>query len=63
MEQIQLSISPAQMTKIRKGMPIQIKHGSMGNGDVVISLHPQKRKENDECFQTGKRITYSNGRR
>jgi len=45
MEKVQLSLSPAQMTKIRKGMPIQIKHGSMGNGDVVISLHPENAKK------------------
>jgi hypothetical protein len=45
MEQVQLSISPAQMTKIRKGLPIQIKHESMGNGDIVVSLHPENAKK------------------
>ena len=45
MEQIQLRISPAQMTKIRKGMPIQIKHDSMGNGDMVIALYPENAKK------------------
>jgi hypothetical protein len=54
MEQIQLSISPAQMTKIRKGMPIQISHGSMGNGDVVVSLHPQNAKKMMSAFKRGK---------
>ena len=59
MEQIQLSISPAQMTKIRKGMPIQIKHESMGNGDVVVSLHPENAKKMMSAFKRGKglRIT------
>ena len=54
MEQIQLSLSPAQMTKIRKGMPIQISHGSMGNGDVVVSLHPANAKKMMSAFKRGK---------
>ena len=54
MEQIQLSISPAQMTKIRKGMPIQIKHGSMGNGDIIVSLHPENAKKMMSAFKRGK---------
>ena len=54
MEQIQLSISPAQMTKIRKGLPIQIKHGSMGNGDVVVSLRPEKAKKMVSAYKLGK---------
>ena len=45
MEKVQLSLSPAQMTKIRKGMPIQIKHGSMGNGDRIVSLHRANAKK------------------
>ena len=56
MEQLQLSISPAQMTKIRKGLPIQISHGSMGNGDVVISVHPDKAKKMMSAFKRGKGI-------
>jgi hypothetical protein len=54
MEQVQLSISPAQMTKIRNGMPIQISHGSMGSGDVVISLRPEKAKKLVSAFKQGK---------
>ena len=45
MEQVQLSISRAQMSKIIKGLPIQIKHESMGNGDIVVSLHPENAKK------------------
>ena len=47
MEQLQLSISPAQMTKL----PIQISHGSMGNGDVVVSLHPENAKKMMSAFK------------
>jgi len=54
MEQIQLSISPAQLSKIKKGLPIQIKHGSMGNGDVVVSLHPENAKKMASAFKRGK---------
>ena len=54
MEQIGLSLSPAQMTKIKKGMPIQISHGSMGNGDVVVSLHPENAKKMMSAFKRGK---------
>jgi hypothetical protein len=54
MEQVQLSISPAQMTKIRKGLPIQIKHESMGNGDIVVSLHPENAKKMMSAFKRGK---------
>ena len=54
MEQIGLSLSPAQMTKIRKGMPIQISHGSMGNGDVVVSLHPENAKKMMSAFKRGR---------
>jgi len=50
MEQVQLSISPAQMTKL----PIQISHGSMGNGDVVVSLHPENAKKMMSAFKRGK---------
>jgi len=42
------------MTKIRKGMPIQISHGSMGNGDVVVSLHPENAKKMMSAFKRGK---------
>ena len=54
MEQLQLSISPAQMTKISKGLPIQISHGSMGNGDIVVSLRPDKAKKMVSAFKRGK---------
>jgi len=54
MEQIQISISPAQLSKIKRGLPIQIKHGSMGNGDVVVSLHPDKAKKMASAFKRGK---------
>ena len=54
MEQVQLSISPAQMKKIRKGLPIQIKHESMGNGDIVVSLHPENAKKMMSAFKRGK---------
>jgi len=54
MEQLQISISPAQMTEIRKGMPIQIRHGSMGNGDVVISLRSEKAKKMVAAYKRGK---------
>jgi len=54
MEQVQLSISPAQMTKIRKGLPIQISHGSMGNGDVIVSLHPENANKIMSAFKRGK---------
>jgi len=54
MEQVQISISPAQLSKIKKGMPIQIKHGSMGNGDIVIALHPDKAKKMMNAYKRGK---------
>jgi hypothetical protein len=54
MEQVQLSISPAQMSKIKRGMPIQIKHESMGNGDIVVSLHPENAKKMMSAFKRGK---------
>jgi hypothetical protein len=53
MDQIQLSISPAQLSKIRKGLPIQISHGSMGNG-VVVSLRPEKAKKMVSAYKRGK---------
>jgi len=31
--------------KIKRGLPIQLKHGSMGNGDMVIAVHPDKAKK------------------
>ena len=54
MEQLQLSISPAQLSKIKRGLPIQISHGSMGNGDVVVSLHPENAKKMMSAFKRGK---------
>jgi len=45
MEQIQISVSPTQLSKIKRGLPIQISHGSMGNGDMVIALHPENAKK------------------
>ena len=54
MEQIQISVSPTQLSKIKRGLPIQISHGSMGNGDVVISLHPDKAKKMMSAFKRGK---------
>ena len=54
MEQLQLSISPAQMKKIQKGLPIQISHGSIGSGDVVISLRPEKAKKMVSAYKRGK---------
>ena len=35
-------------------MPIQISHGSMGNGDVVVSLHPANAKKMMSAFKRGK---------
>ena len=59
MEQIQISISPAQLSKIRRGLPIQISHGSIGNGDMVIAVHPEKAKKMMSAYKRGKglRIT------
>ena len=54
MEQIQICISPAQLSKIKRGLPIQIKHGSMGNGDMVVSLHPENAKKMASAFKHGK---------
>ena len=54
MQQVELSISPAQLSKIKRGMPIQISHGSMGNGDVVVSLHPENAKKMMSAFKRGK---------
>ena len=45
MQQIQISISPAQLSKIKRGLPIQLKHDSMGSGDMVIALQPDKAKK------------------
>jgi len=54
MQEIELSISPAQLSKIKRGLPIQISHGSMGNGDVVVSLHPENAKKMMSAFKRGK---------
>jgi hypothetical protein len=54
MDQMQISISPAQLSKIKRGMPIQIKHESMGNGDIVVSLHPENSKKMMSAFKRGK---------
>jgi len=54
MQQVELSISPAQLSKIKRGLPIQISHGSMGNGDVVVSLHPENAKKMMSAFKRGK---------
>ena len=45
MNQMQIHITPTQLTKIRKGLPIQLKHGSMGSGDMVIAVHPENAKK------------------
>jgi len=59
MEQIQISISPAQLAKIKRGLPIQLKHDSMGSGDMVIAVHPEKAKKMMSAYKRGKglRIT------
>ena len=54
MEQMKIHITPTQLSKIKRGLPIQISHGSMGNGDVVISLHPDKAKKMMSAFKRGK---------
>ena len=54
MEQIQIRISPAQLSKIKKGMPIQIKHDSMGSGDFVIAVHPENAKKMMSAYKRGK---------
>ena len=54
MNQMQIHITPTQLTKIRKGLPIQLKHGSMGNGDMVIAVHPEKAKKMASAFKRGK---------
>jgi len=54
MEQVQISISPAQLSKIKRGMPIQIKHDSMGSGDMVIALHPENVKKMASALKRGK---------
>jgi len=54
MEQIQIRISPAQLSKIRKGLPIQLKHDSMGSGDMVIAVHPENAKKMMSAYKRGK---------
>ena len=54
MEQIQIHISPAQLSKIKRGLPIQLKHDSMGNGDMVIAVHPDKAKKMMSAYKRGK---------
>ena len=54
MEQIQIRISPAQLSKIKRGLPIQLKHDSMGSGDFVIAVHPEKAKKMASAFKRGK---------
>ena len=54
MEQIQISVSPTQLSKIKRGLPIQISHGSMGNGNMVIALHPENAKKMMSAFKRGK---------
>ena len=54
MQQIQISISPAQLSKIKRGLPIQIKHDSMGSGDMVIAVHPDKAKKMMSAYKRGK---------
>ena len=54
MEQIQIHITPSQLSKIKKGMPIQIKHDSMGSGDMVIAVHPDKAKKMMSAYKRGK---------
>ena len=54
MEQIQIHITPAQLSKIKKGLPIQIKHDSMGSGDMVIAVHPENAKKMASAFKRGK---------
>ena len=45
MEQMKIHITPTQLSKIKRGLPIQIKHDSMGSGDMVIALHPENAKK------------------
>jgi len=54
MEQIQISISPAQLSKIKRGLPIQLKHGSMGSGDMVFAVHPDKARKMMSAYKRGK---------
>ena len=54
MEQMKIHITPTQLSKIKRGLPIQIKHGSMGNGDMVIALHPENAKKMMSAFKRGK---------
>ena len=54
MEQVQIRISPAQLSKIRKGLPIQLKHDSLGSGDMVIAVHPENAKKMMSAFKRGK---------
>jgi hypothetical protein len=54
MEQMQIHITPAQLTKIKKGLPIQLKHGSMGSGDMVIAVHPDKARKMMSAYKRGK---------
>ena len=54
MEQVQIRISPAQLSKIRKGLPIQLTHDSLGSGDMVIAVHPENAKKMMSAFKRGK---------
>jgi len=54
MNQIQISVSPAQLSKIKRGLPIQLKHGSINQGDMVIAVHPENAKKMMSAFKRGK---------
>jgi len=54
MEQMKIHITPTQLSKIKRGLPIQIKHDSMGSGDFVIAVHPDKAKKMMSAYKRGK---------
>ena len=52
----QLNINKAQLSKIMKGLPIQIKYGDMGSdkGDIVIGLNEDNAKKLYSAYKKGK---------
>jgi hypothetical protein len=52
----QLNLNKAQMTKIKKGLPIQIKFNDMGSdkGEIVIGLKEGNAKKLYSAFKKGK---------
>lgn len=55
-QQVKVQLTKSQFDKLRRGQPIQLKHGQIGSGMHWLALHPETAKKVSSAYTKGKGV-------